>query len=73
MTGNDKDNNNKDLQKSQSSAYKPAYKEKAKTVENSNAPLPSDLTEIITVWSELPEPIKAAIKALIQSHINGSK
>ena len=29
--------------------------------------LPSDLTEIITVWSELPEHIKAAIKALVES------
>ena len=30
--------------------------------------LPPDLTEIVTVWSELADHIKAAIKALIQAH-----
>ena len=35
--------------------------------------LPSDLAEIVTVWPELPEHIKAAIRALVQTHTEGRK
>ena len=35
--------------------------------------LPDDLVEIVTVWPELPEHIKAAIKALVQTHITEEK
>jgi len=34
---------------------------------------PADLAEIVAVWPELPEHIKAAIKALIQTHITEKK
>ncbi|MHC4537665.1 MAG: hypothetical protein ACYS6K_27340 [Planctomycetota bacterium] len=30
--------------------------------------LPLDLAEIVTIWPELPEHIKAAIKALVETH-----
>ncbi|MHC4703385.1 MAG: hypothetical protein ACYTFQ_22695 [Planctomycetota bacterium] len=35
--------------------------------------LPPDLVEIVAVWPQLPEHIKAAIKALVQTHIQGAK
>jgi len=35
--------------------------------------LPSDLAKIVAVWPELPEHIKAAIKALIQTHNNQTR
>jgi len=31
------------------------------------------LAEIVSVWPELPEHIKAAIKALVQTHCKGIK
>ena len=33
--------------------------------------LSQDIAEIVTVWPELPEYIKAAIKALVQTNIQG--
>jgi len=70
---NDKHNENKDLQQTKTSAYKPAYKEYPKTGENQPKNLPSDLAEIAAVWPELPEHIKQAIKALIKTAIDADK
>ena len=35
--------------------------------------LPTDLAEIVAVWPDLPEHIRAAIKALVQTHIREGK
>ena len=68
---NSKSCNVRDLQNTKPSAYKPAYKKIQKTVDGQLLDLPADLTEIVAVWPELPEHIKAAIKALVQTHFQG--
>ena len=70
---NDKPVNNKDLQQSKSGAYKPAYKDNSKTSKNQADYLPPDLADVVAVWPELPEHIKAAIKALVQTHSKGTR
>ena len=47
--------------------------ENAETRENQIYDLPSDLADIIAVWSNLPDYIKNAIKALIQTHAKETK
>ncbi|MHA2043568.1 MAG: hypothetical protein ACW99G_02175 [Candidatus Thorarchaeota archaeon] len=41
---------------------------KTENARNQAKDLPADLAEIVAVWPKLPEHIKAAIKALVQTH-----
>jgi hypothetical protein len=41
----------------------------AKTGKIDTPRLSADLAEIVAVWADLPEHIKTAIKALVQTHI----
>ncbi len=65
---NSKSCNIKDLQITQKGAYKPAYKKLQKTTENELLNVPTEVAEIVAVWPELPDYIKAAIKALVQTY-----
>lgn len=71
MDENHNSRNSKDLHRNEKGAYKPAYKKNPKTAETQPENLSPDLTEIVAVWSELPEHIRAAIKALVQTSIQG--
>jgi hypothetical protein len=63
----------KDLHTTQKGAYKPAYKKYQKPAENQLQNVSTDVAEIVAVWPELPEYIKAAIKALVQTHTKESE
>jgi len=69
---NDKSFKNKELSKFRNIAYKPAYKQNPKAENQSKIDtknLSADLAEIIRLWPNQPEHIKAAIKALVQTYI----
>jgi len=70
---NSNSHNNKHLPNTESGAYKAAYKENPKTAQNQAQEPPEDLAEIVAVWPQLPEHIKAAIKALVQTHVREKK
>ena len=65
---NSKSRKNKDLQHAHKGDYKPAYKKSQETAGNQTQNMPAELTEIVAAWEELPVHIKAAIKALVQTH-----
>jgi len=77
MVQNDKSCHSKELQQAGKGAYKPAYKNISEIAENKTQidirKLPTELADIVTVWHKLPEHIKAAVKALIQTHITEKK
>ncbi|MFH1716534.1 MAG: hypothetical protein ABIF19_04220 [Planctomycetota bacterium] len=68
---NAKSSNIKDLQQAQKGAYKPAYKKSQKTAGSLPQDIPAELAEIVAIWPDLPVHIKAAIKALVQTTIQG--
>ena len=70
---NDKSCDTKNLKGTHKGAYKPAYKNFPKTAENQHQDIPPELTEIVAVWADLPLHIKAAIKALVQTHTKESE
>jgi hypothetical protein len=77
LVKNDKDVNNKDLANNNSVMDRKTDRKNIKTIEKQGkidtSELPSDLAEIVALWPELPEHIKAAIKALIETHTKGQK
>jgi hypothetical protein len=63
--------NTKDLPGAQKGAYKPAYKKLQEPAGDQLQDVTTEVAEIVAVWPDLPVHIKAAIKALVQTAIQG--
>ena len=50
-----------------------SLQKKSENGQNQGDKLPDDLAEIVCLWPELPEHIKVAIKALVQTFIREDK
>ncbi|MAG84627.1 hypothetical protein CMK10_10760 [Candidatus Poribacteria bacterium] len=61
------------LTTSQKDSVQTSVQTKAKNAPKQAQTLPADLAKIVAVWPELPQHIKAAIRALIQTHNRGSR
>jgi len=55
------------LTTSQKDCVQTSVQKKTKNEQKQTQDLPEDLAEIVAIWPELPEHIKAAIKALVQT------
>jgi len=77
VTGNHKGISDKDLTTTDSAVDRKRDSRKPTSVPDQarfdTSGLPSDLAEIVVVWPDLPEHIKAAIKALVQTAVQGDQ
>jgi len=64
---------NKELTESPNRRLQTSLQTKSENTTKTHEKLPEELAEIVSSWPKLPEHIKAAIKALIQSYNESEK